>query len=171
AYSFTGGSAMLLGDRAYVGLGQYRTLFACENYLQPATCRQDLFWTAVGNTGFFVVVQVAAMVLCAVITALVLNREMRARGFWRAVFFFPVLLSPVVVALIWKWILQRDGALNALMMSLGYERTLWLAERGWAMFWAIFVSTWAHLGFYTLIVLAGLQAIPADLYQAAEMAG
>ena len=66
----------------------------------------------------------------SLITALVLNREMRARGFWRAVFFFPVLLSPVVVALIWKWILQREGLLNAVLVEFGAKPTLWLAEPG-----------------------------------------
>ena len=108
-------------------------------------------------------------VLASLVTALVLNRRIRARGFFRAVFFFPVLLSPVVVALIWKWILQRDGLLNAIIMGLGGDRILFLNEPGWAMFWAIFVSVWAHMGFYTLILLAGLQAIPSDLYEAAAM--
>ncbi len=170
-YSFTGGPAIFLENRTYVGLDQYRTLLDCENYLEPLTCRQDAFWRAVHNTGIFVVAQVSALVVTSLITALVLNREIRARGFWRAVFFFPVLLSPVVVALIWKWILQREGLLNAVMIYFGAERTLWLAEPGWAMFWAVFVSVWAHLGFYTLILLAGLQAIPRDLYEAAEMDG
>ena len=170
-YSFTAGPAMFLSDRTFVGLDQYRTLFDCENYLEPLTCRQDAFWRAVHNTGIFVVAQVSAMLLVSLVTALVLDREMRARGFWRAVFFFPVLLSPVVVALMWKWILQREGLLNAFVTRIGGEQTLWLAEPGWAMFWAIFVSVWAHLGFYTLILLAGLQAIPRDLYEAAEMDG
>ena len=170
-YSFTGGPAMFLANRTFVGLDQYRTLFDCGNYLEPLTCRQDAFWRAVHNTGIFVVAQVTAMVVVSLVTALVLNREMRARGFWRAVFFFPVLLSPVVVALMWKWILLREGLLNAFLIRLGFEPTLWLAEPGWAMFWAIFVSVWAHLGFYTLILLAGLQAIPRDLYEAAEMDG
>jgi alpha-1,4-digalacturonate transport system permease protein len=170
-YSFTAGPAMFLGDRTFVGLDQYRTLFDCENYLEPLTCRQDAFWRAANNTGIFVVAQVSAMILVSLVTALVLDREMRARGFWRAVFFFPVLLSPVVVALMWKWILLREGLLNALVVWLGGEPTLWLAEPGWAMFWAIFVSVWAHLGFYTLILLAGLQAIPRDLYEAAAMDG
>jgi alpha-1,4-digalacturonate transport system permease protein len=170
-YSFTGGPAIFLGNRVFVGTDQYRTLLDCQNYLDPLSCRQDAFWQAVHNTGTFVVAQVTAVVITALITALVLNREMRARGFWRAVFFFPVLLSPVVVALIWKWILQRDGLLNAMLLHFGGERTLWLAEPGWAMFWAVFVSAWAHLGFYTLILLAGLQAIPRDLYEAAEMDG
>jgi len=107
--------------------------------------------------------------LSAVLTAVVLNMKIRARGFFRAVYFFPVLLSPVVVALTWKWILQRDGLLNAAITSLGGERILFLVDPSWAMFWIVFVSIWAHMGFYTLILLAGLQAIPADLYEAAEM--
>ncbi len=84
-------------------------------------------------------------------------------------YFFPVLLSPVVVALIWKWILQRDGLINAGITSLGGQKILFFVDPSWAMFWAVFVSIWAHMGFYTLILLAGLQAIPADLYEAAEM--
>jgi alpha-1,4-digalacturonate transport system permease protein len=170
-YSFTGGPAIFLENRTFVGLGQYRTLFDCANYLEPLTCRQDAFWRAVHNTAFFVLAQVTALVVVSLVTALVLNREMRARGFWRAVFFFPVLLSPVVVALMWKWVLQREGLLNAVLVEFGAKPILWLAEPGWAMFWAVFVSIWAHLGFYTLILLAGLQAIPRDVYEAAEMDG
>ena len=97
------------------------------------------------------------------------NGRILARGFFRAVFFFPVLLSPVVVALIWKWILQRDGLLNGVITAFGGTPTLWLAESGPAFFWVVFVSIWAHMGFYTLILLAGLQAIPADLYEAAQL--
>jgi alpha-1,4-digalacturonate transport system permease protein len=171
AYSFTGGTAIFFEGRHPVGFDQYRTLFDCGDFTNPATCQEDAFWQSIHNTVFFVLVQVAFLVLAALGTALVLNREMRGRGFWRAVFFFPVLLSPVVVGLIWKWILQRDGLLNAILAEYGFERTLWLAERGWAMFWAVFVSIWAHLGFYTLILLAGLQAIPRDLYEAAMMDG
>jgi len=117
----------------------------------------------------FVVFQVTAMVLFSLITALVLNMKIRGRGFFRAVYFFPVLLSPVVVALIWKWILQRDGLLNAAITTLGGQKILFFVDPGWAMFWAVFVSVWAHMGYYTLILLAGLQAIPADLYEAADM--
>jgi alpha-1,4-digalacturonate transport system permease protein len=170
-YSFTGGGALFLDNRVFVGTLQYETLLDCRSYLDPASCREDRFWRAAGNTAFFVIVQVAALVVVSLATALVLNREMRARGFWRAVFFFPVLLSPVVFALIWKWILQRNGLLNAMLAELGIGPILWLVDRQWAMFWAIFVSIWAQLGFYTLILLAGLQAIPADLYEAAEMDG
>ncbi len=171
AYSVTGGNALFLSDRSFVGAEHYARLIDCRNHLDPMTCRDDKFWTAVWNTARFVVLQVTLMTAAAMITALVLNREIRARGFWRAVFFFPVLLSPVVVGLIWRWILQRQGLLNWLMDTLGLPTVNWLAERGTAFAAAVGVSVWAHMGFFALILLAGLQAIPRDLYEAAEMDG
>jgi len=168
-YAFTGGVALYPQDRPFVGLENLATLLDCGNHFDPSTCRRDLFWRAVWNTAKLSVFQVSLMVLFALITALVLNRKIIGRGFWRGVFFYPVLLSPVVVALVWKWILQREGLLNAAVAGLGGTPTLWLGEPGSAFFWVVFVSIWAHLGFYTLILLAGLQAIPADLYEAAQM--
>lgn len=168
-YSLTGGPALFPAQRPYVGAGQYAYLFECGNYLDPNSCREDHFWRGVANTAKFTAFQVAAMVGFSLLTAVVLNMKIRARGFFRAVYFFPVLLSPVVVALIWKWILQRDGLLNAAITGLGGEKIVFLVDPTWAMFWAVVVSVWAHMGFYTLILLAGLQAIPADLYEAAEM--
>lgn len=170
-YSMTGGTALFLTDRSFVGLAQYDRLFSCASYLDPRSCGEDLFWIAVWNTAGFVAVQVVLMVAVALITALVLNRELRARSFWRAVFFFPVLLSPVVVGLIWRWILQRQGIANLGLYELGLTPINWLVERGWAFAAAVGVSIWAHVGFYALILLAGLQAIPKDLYEAAEMDG
>lgn len=168
-FSVTGGAGLFPTERPYVGAQQYAYLFDCGSFLDPASCREDHFWRGVYNTARFTAFQVTAMVLFSLLTAIVLNMKIRARGFFRAVYFFPVLLSPVVVALTWKWILQRDGLLNAAITSLGGERILFLVDPSWAMFWIVFVSVWAHMGFYTLILLAGLQAIPADLYEAAEM--
>jgi alpha-1,4-digalacturonate transport system permease protein len=168
-YAFTGGVQLYLRDRPFVGFENIATLLDCGNYLDPSTCKRDLFWRAVWNTAKYSLFQVSLMVLFSLITALVLNRKIVGRGFWRGVYFYPVLLSPVVVALIWKWILQRDGLLNGVMAAAGNAPTLWLAESGWAFFWVVFVSIWAHMGFYTLILLAGLQAIPADLYEAAQL--
>lgn len=168
-FSVTGGAALFPSERPFVGAGQYAYLFDCGSFLEPGSCREDHFWRGVANTARFTVFQVVAMVLFSLVTAVVLNMRIRGRGFFRAVYFFPVLLSPVVVALIWKWILQRDGLLNAGITALGGEKILFFVDPSWAMFWAVFVSIWAHMGFYTLILLAGLQAIPSDLYEAAEM--
>lgn len=170
-YSMTGGNALFLNDRVFVGADQYQKLLTCQNYADPNSCVQDGFWIAARNTFFFVIFQVSALILVSLITALILNRNIIGRSFWRAVFFFPVLLSPVVVGLIWRWILQRQGLLNFILYQFGIDPTIWLIDRHWAFVAAVSVSTWAHMGFFTLILLAGLQAIPRDIYEAAEMDG
>lgn len=169
AYALTGGVKLMPMERPYTGLENFQILFECGNYLDLSTCRKDVFWRALWNTAKFSLIQVGLMVLLSLVTALVLNRKILGRGFWRGVFFYPVLLSPVVVALIWKWLLQSQGVFNAGLAALGAPPVEWLTDAGWAFFWAVFVSIWAHMGFYTLILLAGLQAIPKDLYEAAEM--
>src|SRR5689334_9746590 len=122
-YAFSGGVNLYPSERPYVGMENLATLFECTNYLDPSTCRRDIFWKAIYNTAFFAVLQVGLMVVLAVLTALVLNRKIIGRGFWRGVFFYPVLLSPVVVALIWKWILQSQGLLNGLLVGIGRQPT------------------------------------------------
>jgi len=169
AYGVTGSDNVLLSDRPYVAGRNFASLLDCGSYLDPNSCREDKFWRAVWNTGWFVTLQVGIMVGFALLTAIVLNRDIRARGFFRSVFFFPVLLSPVVVALIWKWILQREGVLNAFLDWTGIGGVNWLVDAQWAFAWSVFISVWAHMGFYTLILLAGLQAIPRDVYEAAIM--
>ncbi len=168
-YSLTGGDNVLLSERPNVGLQNFATFGDCGNYLDPNTCREDKFWRAIWNTCWFVTLQVTITVGFALLTAIILNRDIRARGFFRSVFFFPVLLSPVVVALIWKWILQREGVLNAFLDGAGIGGVNWLVDAQWAFGWSVFISVWAHMGFYTLILLAGLQAIPRDVYEAATM--
>lgn len=168
-YATTGGDNVLLVDRPYVGARNFKNLMDCSNFLDPNSCREDKFWRAVWNTTWFVTLQVGIMVSFSLLTAIILNRDIRARGFFRSVFFFPVLLSPVVVALIWKWILQREGVLNAFLDWTGVGGINWLVDAQWAFGWSVFISVWAHMGFYTLILLAGLQAIPRDVYEAATM--
>ncbi|ANK88862.1 MULTISPECIES: carbohydrate ABC transporter permease [unclassified Rhizobium] len=168
-YAFTGGTNLFVSERPFVGLDNFRTLLSCGNYLQPGTCQESLFWTAVWNTLWFVAFNVVATLLVALITALILNRAIFARGFFRAMFFYPVLLSPVVIGLIWKWFLDRNGLLNAFFQMLGVPPEIFLLDVGWSRFVVVVVSVWFHMGFYTLILLAGLQAIPKDLYEAASI--
>jgi alpha-1,4-digalacturonate transport system permease protein len=170
-YAFTGGTALFPQSRPFVGMQNFARLFTCDNFFDPNSCLEDRFWRGVYNTIFYVVFQVGAMVSLALVTALVLNKTVASRGFFRSVFFYPVLLSPVVVALIWKWILQRDGLLNALLVWMGLEKIIFFLHANWAVAWVIFISTWAQMGFYMLILLAGLQSIPAELYEAADMDG
>lgn len=168
-YALTGGDQLNLPARPFVGAGNFSSLLSCSNYLDPSTCERDLFWRSLFNTALFVAIQVTAMVLIALITALILNREIRGRSFFRSLVFFPVMLSPVVVALIWKWMLLRQGVFNAWLDGMGLGPVDWLSSPNWAFFWSLLVSIWAHVGFYVLILLAGLQAIPRDIYEAASM--
>ena len=168
-YAATGGVNLMPFSRPYTGSENFGILFECRDYFDIQSCRKDIFWRAIYNTIKFSLIQVVLMVVLSLMTALVLNRKIIGRGFWRGVFFYPVLLSPVVVALIWKWLLQNQGVFNAGLVAVGSTPVDWLTDASWAFFWTVFVSIWAHMGFYTLILLAGLQAIPKDMYEAAEM--
>jgi alpha-1,4-digalacturonate transport system permease protein len=170
-YAFTGGAELFPQNRVFIGIQNFQLLFQCTNLFDPNTCSQDLFMRAALNTASYVVVQLTVMVLISLLTALILNRKIAARGFFRSVFFYPVMLSPVVVALIWKWILLPDGLLNAAITSLGGSPLSFLLSADWARLWVIFITTWAQMGFYTLILLAGLQAIPRELYEASAIDG
>jgi alpha-1,4-digalacturonate transport system permease protein len=170
-FAMTSGTELYPQNRPFIGLDNFERLLTCTDYGDPNTCLEDRFWRAVRNTGVFVFFQVSGMVAISLLTALVLNRKIVALGFFRSVYFYPVLLSPVVVALIWKWILQRDGALNALLLAIGLQPIDFLLNGTWAMSWIIAVSIWSHMGFYTLILLAGLQSIPLELYDAGAIDG
>jgi alpha-1,4-digalacturonate transport system permease protein len=111
------------------------------------------------------------MVIISLLTALILNGKIKARGFFRSVYFYPVLLSPIVVALMWKWILQDSGLLNGILAGLGISVQPFMTNSSWARFWMVMISTWSNMGFYTLILLAGLQSIPTELYDAAKIDG
>ncbi|MEM1235955.1 MAG: ABC transporter permease subunit [Pseudomonadota bacterium] len=289
--SLTDGPSITLFNRPWVGFEKYAEIFNCETILTPKTCSNSgyNFWTGMFNTLWFVAIQVPILCGAALITALVVNMNIKGRGFWRAMFFYPVMLSPVVIANIWNWVLHRKGALNevvggasnamtalagmsgfdmvatvvfAVVLLIVSERALrssdepsvawtgvfavlfcllfawanplsllglpgsgwlgialslalvwvvssgqtfaraavigagivaallllsiqfdavfdfgryrpinWLVtpNTGWPFFWLVFVFCWSHMGFYMLILLAGLQAIPSDLYEAAKM--
>ncbi len=170
-YAFTGGTNILLQDRPFVGWDNFARLFNCSNYLSPYSCQESLFWIAVHNTLWYVFFTVMGMLIVSLVTALVLDRTIKGRGFFRAVFFYPVLLSPVVIGLVWKWFLDTNGLLNGLLASWGFEPIIFMLDIFWARFWVVIVSIWFQMGFYTLILLAGLQAIPRDIYEAAAIDG
>lgn len=171
-FGFTTGDSILPENREFVGLDNLQKLLSCENYLDIQTCSEDLFWRGLSNTAVFVLSQVALMILFSLITAVALNQRIKGRAFFRSIFFYPVLLSPVVVALIWKWILQHQyGLLNAVLVRIGLDKIPFLLDANWARLSVVVVSVWAQMGFYTMILLAGLQAIPHSLYEAAAIDG
>ncbi|MFP4205717.1 MAG: carbohydrate ABC transporter permease [Spirochaetaceae bacterium] len=146
----------------FVGLGNFIHILTVD----------DLFPRALRNLATFVVADVGLIVVLAVLLGVLLNQGVRGKGFFRSAFFFPVLLSPVVVALVWQWILHNQfGVLNAVLAALGGEARPWLLRPNLARTWAVLVHVWATVGFFTLIILAGLQSIPGSLYEAARVDG
>src|SRR5258706_14807740 len=166
-FSFTTGESIIPSNRQFIGTANFQRLATCQNFLDYRTCQEDFFWRAISNSFSYVAVESPSMVIIALAIALALNRQIVARGFFRSAFFYPVLLSPVVVAMIWQWILQeRGGLLNTIIGWFGATPISYLTDAHWALFWVIFVSIWAQVGFYALILLARLQSIPPSLYEA-----
>ena len=117
--SLTGGDSILLYKRPFIGWKHYFDIFNCDSIFNPSTCSNAGydFWSSLYNTFTFVFFQVPIMCVVALTTAIILNKSFVGRGFWRAVFFYPVLLSPVVIANIWTWVLHRKGVLNDMVGS------------------------------------------------------
>lgn len=141
-----------------------------ENYGKILTDVE--FWKVARNTAVFAVGFVVLGTLIALVVAVLVNAQRRGKTFFRAVFFIPVLVSPVVVGLIWNWMLERqNGLVNTGLGWLGTPPVPWLVNGTWAMVAIILVGMWMQVGFYMLILLAGLQSIDPALYEAARMDG
>jgi multiple sugar transport system permease protein len=146
------------GDQ-FVGLSNYGEIFS-----GPAAVR---FWNAFGNTTFFTVVTVALEVVIGVGMALVMHQALRWRGIVRASILVPWAIPTAVSAILWRWIFQADGVANAIIGS----QILWTTEGWHAKLAVIIADTWKTAPFIGLLVLAGLQVIPKDVYEAARVDG
>lgn len=145
----------------YVGFGNYQQILTTEE-----------FWTVARNTAIFVVGKVIVVTFTATALAIALNAQKRGKGLLRAAYFVPFLISPVVIGLSWRLALERqNGLVNTALNALGLGQPGWLLEPGLALIVIIFVGLWAQIGFYSLILLAGLQGIDGSVYEAARMDG
>lgn len=144
-----------------VGTRNYRRIFGDQE-----------FWAAAWHTVVFVAGFVALSVVLAIGVALLLNQRIRFRGAFRATVFLPKLLSPVVIGVIFGWILDRQvGLLNTTLSAVGLPKPGWLTNATLSMICTIAVAVWLHVGFYALIILSGLQGIEPTYYEAAQIDG
>jgi ABC-type sugar transport system permease subunit len=142
------------------------------NYLRLAGDR--IFLAALGNNLIFVITVVVLKNVLGLALALLLDRAMRGRSFFRAAVFVPVTMSFVAVGLMWSWIYNPVfGLLNAVLdlAGLGSLKASWLGDAHIALYSIIAVDVWKWLGFHAVIYLAGLQTIPHELYESATMDG
>jgi len=165
--------AMSLTDFDLYALASIRNLrfVGLANYAE--LLRTPLFWQALGNTLFFVVAGVPLSIAASLGAALLLNSRLAwFKSLFRTVFFAPVVTSMVAVAVIWRYLYHtRYGFINYMLDAFGFAPADWLGDPRLAMPAIIFFAVWKNFGYNMIIFLAGLQSIPAELYEAAELDG
>ena len=144
---------------------------AIANYLH--LLRDPLFWTALENTLYFVAVGGPLSIGLSLAAALLLNaRLVRFKGFFRTIFFLPVVTTLVAVSVVWRYVYHpRFGLLNRALGAVGIGPIDWLGDPFWAMPAIILMAAWKNFGFNMIIFIAALQAIPERLYEAASLDG
>jgi len=151
-----------LRNLRFVGLRNYAELL-----------QTPLFWRALGNTFYFVIVGVPLSIAASLGAALLLDARVTwLKGLFRTAYFAPVVTSLVAVAVIWRYILHtRYGMLNYALSWFGIDPLDWLGDPHWSMPAIILFAVWKNFGYNMIILLAGLQSIPRDLYEAADIDG
>lgn len=165
ALSFTDFDLYAVADLAnlrFVGFANYQQLLA-----------DPLFWRALRNTAYFAFVGGPLSVAVSLAAALAVNARLaRFRPVFRTLFFLPVVTTLVAVAIVWRYLYHpRVGLLNQLLGALGVPPIDWLGDPAWAMPALILLAIWKGFGFNMVIFVAGLQAIPERLYEAARLDG
>jgi multiple sugar transport system permease protein len=151
----------LIRDADFIGLDNYRELWG-----------DDAFHRALKNTLYYLVGYLPLVLVGGLGLALLVNSKVKGVALFRAIYFLPVVTSWVVVALLWKWLLNpSDGLVNWGLGLIGIDGPGWWTSRTWAMPSVILASAWKDLGFVMIILLAGLQSIDESLYEAAKIDG
>lgn len=141
-----------------------------KNFVRLA--RDDLFFRALLNTGIFLTIHIPLQIIVALFFAELLNRPLKGRGFFRAAYFMPVVVSGVVITILFQQLFAFDtGLINRMIRALGGEPVPWLVSPALAMPSIALMATWKNVGLYIVLFLAGLQHIPKHLYEAAELDG
>ncbi len=156
--------------RWIIQLGRPPRFIGLQNYIDLVL--DHYFLNAAVNTTVYVLGTVPVSMAIGMVMAIVLNRPMRLRGLVRGVFFFPTIVSTVVVATTWKFMFARDtGILPYLIGMLGVQSTNWLSDQRMALPAVMISSIWQRVGFTMVVFLAALQGVPREVFEAAELDG
>lgn len=148
-------------DQQWVGAGNYITLF-----------HDELFWNALRVTAIFAVVSVTTQLIVGYLLASALVRDTWINKIARSIFFFPTIVALTTIGLVWRFLLDPDiGLVGGILHTIGAEPIDFLQNTSLALPSVIFVSVWKNLGFTMVLLLAGLKAVPAYLYEAARIDG
>lgn len=153
------------------GLGPLEKFVGLQNYVNALS--DEVFVSAIGHNFTIAAVSILIQLPLGLGVALLLNRKIRGRGLLRVVVFMPYVLAEVVAGVIWLMLLQPDGVADAILRSVGLDGLvrLWLGDPNTALWTVMGVLTWKYLGQAIILFLAGLQGVPEDLYEAAQIDG
>lgn len=149
-----------LNPMEFVGLDNYKEIFT-----------NGEFWDALGKTALYALIVVPLIYCMSLIVAMMLIQPLKMKGMFRSVFYWPTMISYIIVGLTWKWIFGDFGVFNYFMTLFGLEPVHFLSDSFFANVSVIVATVWSRLGFYMVIFMAGLQAIPTDFYEAARLDG
>ncbi len=151
----------IISSMEYVGFDNFIRLF-----------QDRLFLKAIINTIIFLLVHIPLQIVVALVLAYLLNKKIMMRGFFRAAFFLPVVISGVVVTILWQQLFAYDsGLLNKILMDMGAGKVGWLTNKNMAMTSIALMATWKNVGLYVILFLIGLQTVPQMYYEAADVEG
>ncbi|HKL13266.1 MAG TPA: sugar ABC transporter permease [Halanaerobiales bacterium] len=152
----------MIQEASYVGNQNYQDLL-----------NDPLFWKTLKNSFIYLIGVVPLLVILPIFIAILVNRKLKGIKWFRAAYYIPVVTSMVVVGIMWKWLYRGNGLLNYLLQTIGLinEPISWLTSTDYALYSVMAVTIWKGLGYYMVIYLAGLQSIPQDLYEVAQIDG
>lgn len=145
----------------FVGLDNYKRLLADEQV-----------WDAVRNTLLYTCLVVPITIIIALLLAVVLNGKIKGKCIYRTIYFIPMVAAPAAVTMVWKWLYNNQyGLINHILKSMGLEGVNWIDNPKVAMISIVIIGIWSTVGYSMVLLLAGLQEIPRDYYEASEIDG
>lgn len=150
--------------------GKGNIFIGFDNYIKMF--HDTTVWQALLNTFKYAVVEVPFSIIIAILLAVLLNRKMKGRTVYRTIYFLPMVAAPAAVAMVWRWLYNSEfGLLNHLLNSIGLKSVNWISNPNITYISIAVVGIWSVIGYNMVLFLAGLQEIPKDFYEAAEIDG
>jgi len=151
----------IISPMEFTGLNNYIRLFNDKTFIK-----------SMGNTLIFLLIHIPLQIIFALFLAEILNQKIKLRGVFRGAFFLPVIVSGVVVTILWQQLYGYDtGLLNRLLIMIGLDKVGWLTDPNIAMASIAVMATWKNVGLYIVLFLVGLQTVPTQYYEAADLEG
>ena len=149
------------GSSQWAGFENYKRLFS-----DPAV------WQATGNTLKYVLMVIPFIIIFSLLVAVLLNQKIKGKSIYRVIYFLPMVAAPAAVAMVWKWLFNSEfGLINYLLSLIGIQGPQWVSDPNFALIAIAIVGIWSAVVYNMILLLAGLQEIPKDYYEAASIDG